>query len=394
MKILLPAVASSSKPDGISRHAVNVAQCLLHRSEIERIDLVVGVWQRDCIQSMLDSNDKRLNVVSIPIRSSSWSRNRWYWNDLPVLAAELKSDLVHAAYPVPLRRTSFYCPIVVTLHDLYPYDIPVNFGLWRVFFNRTILRQCLSAADAIACVSESTLQRLHLYVPPRTLDKATTIYNCLEPKWDATLSKPFLGWQGEKFLLSVAQHRRNKNVLLTLQIFRELLRSNNLAPDSRLLIVGISGPETPRIERFIRESGLGDRVVLLDGISDADLGWCYRHCELLLATSSIEGFGRPIVEAMLHQCRVVCSDISAFREVGGAYCDYVSLQSTPLAAFVEASSAALTRHKFRRGSIECFSRSKIADAYLALYNRLLNAAPSVANLDAAGYSALIEERKQ
>src|ERR1019366_678927 len=40
--------------------------------------------------------------------------------------------------------------------DLYPYDIPENFGFPHYFANRAILRQCLSSVDGIACVSGGT----------------------------------------------------------------------------------------------------------------------------------------------------------------------------------------------------------------------------------------------
>ena len=56
-----------------------------------------------------------------------------------------------------------------------------------------------------------------------------------------------------------------------------------------------------------------------------ELQWCYRKCELLLAPSSIEGFGLPVAEALLAGCRIVCSDILAFRELEGKNCHYVPL---------------------------------------------------------------------
>jgi N-acetylglucosaminyldiphosphoundecaprenol N-acetyl-beta-D-mannosaminyltransferase len=371
MKILLPAITSSLKPEGITRHAANLAQCLLRSAHIERVDLVVGPWQREAMQSMLSVCDERLRLVSVPLRNSSWARNRWFWSELPALARELQSDLVHAAYPLPLRSAAFDCPVVLTLHDLYPYDIPENFGFPKVLLNRAALRQSLRAADAIACVSQSTLRRLHLYAPARVVGKTVVIHNCVEPTARGIEATPFPGWRGEKFVLCVAQHRRNKNLVLVLKIFERLLRANDLADGTRLVIVGTQGPETPRIERFLRESGLGDRVVLLAGITEAQLRWFYQHCELLLAPSTIEGFGLPIVEAISHRCRIVCSDIPAFREVGGGYCRYVDLTADPLVAFTKACRAALKDYKFRAAPIGRFEPEQIAEECLVLYRSLL-----------------------
>jgi glycosyltransferase involved in cell wall biosynthesis len=261
--------------------------------------------------------------------------------------------------------------VVVTLHDLYPYDIPANFGYPKVLINRLILQQCLRAADAIACVSDSTLHRLELYAPDTVLIKAVTIHNCVSPGRPMAEVSPLPGWQGEPFLLCVAQHRRNKNVLLAMQVFQQLLESGDLPHTACLLIVGAEGPETPTIERFIHDSGLAGNIILLIGISDSELEWCYGHCELLLAPSAIEGFGLPVVEAMLHHCRVVCSDISAFREVGGSYCQYVSLHGDPIPAFVAATRDALSSHRFRVAATDNYSAARISKAYMSLYGRLL-----------------------
>lgn len=394
MKVLVSAVASSDRPDGVSRHAANLAQCLLLNEETEQVDLIVGEWQYGSMQSMLERHDSRLRLLPVAIRNSSLARNWWHWSRLPLLADGLGSDLVHAAYPVPLHKSAFGCPLVVTLHDLYPYDAPANFGYPKVFVNRSILKQCLRRADAIACVSKSTLQRLEVYAPADVIDKAVTVYNHAATRPGSAADSPVPGWRGEPFLLCVAQHRRNKNIVLAIQVFQRLQRQGEIATDARLVIVGVEGPETASIRRFVHASGLTDSVVFLRGITDAALSWCYCHCKLLLAPSALEGFGLPVLEAMLHQCRVVCSDIPAFREVGGNYCDYASLQTDPVGAFVQAARTALKSHKFRAASTECFSRPRVAEAYHRLYARLCGEGLSLPRTDGVLSGALIEGRER
>ncbi len=374
MKIVIAVVSSATHLSGVSRHAANLARCLLTRADVRAVHLIVARWQYDSLYEALPQDDPRLHIHSVSLGASALSRNLWYYLKLPVLAKQLKADIVHLAYPVPLNRRAFHCSTVVTLHDLYPYDIPANFGFPKVLVNRLILRQCLCSADAIACVSESTLRQLDIYAPRLELQKAVTIYNCVEPGPPMATQSPLPSWHGEPFILLVAQHRRNKNILLALQVFHRLLRSGEICSTGLLVVIGIEGPETVRIHRFIHDAGLTRHVILLHGVSDAGLQWCYGHCELLLAPSIIEGFGLPVVEAMLHRCRIVCSDIPAFREVGGTYCHYVKLQPSASAedAFVHAIELARENINHRVPVTDRFSSPHIADAYLQLYTRLRN----------------------
>ncbi|MBB5059682.1 glycosyltransferase involved in cell wall biosynthesis [Granulicella aggregans] len=374
MKVLLAAVSSSSRPDGIIRHAANVAHAIALHANVERVDLVFGTWQRDAFTSLLESKEDRITLTTAQARNTSFSRNYWHWTGLPQLAAAFESDIVHMAYPAPIHKRAFRRPTVVTLHDLYPYDIPANFGYPRVFVNRIILQQCLRAVDSIACVSDSTMQRLEVDLPTSIVEKATTIYNSVNSGKPVASKNPCGGWYPDPFLLCVAQHRRNKNLPLAIHLLRRLIDSADVPHNTRLLIVGTDGPETAAIKRLIRKSALEANVLLLQGVSDETLNWYYSHCELLIATSTIEGFGLPIVEAMHHRCRVVCSDIPAFREVGGSYCDYVPLGDDAVAAFAKAIRTALKDKRFRAAETDQFSPPRVGCTYLNLYSGLLQAA--------------------
>ena len=317
-------------------------------------------------------DDSRLRIHPVQLSPGTLNRNLWYYRELPAVARQLAADLVHISHPSPVNRTAFHCPTVVSLHDLYPLDIPSNFGFPKVLFNRAILRQCLRAADVIACVSDSTRLRLGSR-DPRKLQKAVTICNCVEPASRA--AKPSLAepWNGGAFFLCVAQHRRNKNIPLALQVFKRLLARGEIDSSTRLLIVGMPGPESSRIRSLINESGLAQRVTLASGISDPELQWCYRNCELLLAPSIVEGFGLPVAEALLAGCRVVCSDIPAFREVGAEHCRFVRLCPGAEANFANAACEVLRERRPSPCPLPQLSAAVVAGQYMRLYHLLVAA---------------------
>ena len=258
-----------------------------------------------------------------------------------MLVDRLQPDLVHLTYPVPVDTSSLACPTVLTLHDVYPYEIPGNFGFPQVLFNRMVLRLCLRRVSAIACVSDTTMLRMKQYVSPKVWSKAVRIYNCVEPEPLCALHAPMPGWRGEPFLLSVAQHRRNKNIPLLIGAFHRLLRQGKIDPTTKLLIIGIAGPETRLIRKLVSRCDLRRSVFFLAGLSEADLQWCYARCEALVVPSRTEGFGLPVAEALLAGCRIVCSDIPAFREIGGEGCRYVALGEDAEQALAAGIVAAL-----------------------------------------------------
>ena len=157
----------------------------------------------------------------------------------------------------------------------------------------------------------------------------------LSPNRSAPYALRYRSWQGEQFLLSIAQHRRNKNIPLLVRAFHRLLRQGQIAPATKLVIVGIAGPETRRIHELVSRCGLSRSVLFLEGLSEAELQWCYARCEALVAPSRTEGFGLPVAEALLAGCRVICSDIPAFREVGAEHCRFVALGTDAEEALAE-----------------------------------------------------------
>jgi glycosyltransferase involved in cell wall biosynthesis len=378
VKVAVALTSSSGQLSGVQRHAINLAHCLLTREEITAVHLIAAPWQRDFVYDTVPRDDARLHLHTARVRNTSVSRNRWYYTELPRVAARLDADIVHLGYPTPLNRGAYHCPTVVTLHDLYPYDVPENFGFPKVLFNRLVLQQCLRAVDAIACVSESTLARLEGLEPRLALAKAVVIYNCVQSQSRVSVLSPLPQWNGEPFLLCVAQHRRNKNILFLLRVFERLLRAGRVADGTRLVIVGIPGPETHAILRYLAKAKIADRVILLNGLSEEQLQWCYCNSQLLLAPSLVEGFGLPVAEALLAGCPVICSDIPAFRELGGDRCLYIPLDATAEQTFADAVCAGVQARSCTPVTLPQLAVSCIAEQYLQLYRSLLSPASTVA----------------
>ena len=147
MHILIPALHRPSKPTGVCRHAVNLAQCLIDTDRVTKVTLIIGKWQQKYFAKSFDFLAPEIELMVVAIKNSSLARNKWFLFDLPQIANRLQPDIIHLSFPVPFFRNWFKSPVVSTIHDLYPYECPENFGFPQVWFNRWFLRQCVNNSD-------------------------------------------------------------------------------------------------------------------------------------------------------------------------------------------------------------------------------------------------------
>lgn len=395
MKVLVVAAQFSSGISGVQRHALGLVKCLLRQPIVKEVHVVLAPWQHQLAQHDALRTDRVLLHVATMGRSVI-GRNAWYYRQLPRLVKRIRPDVVHLSYPAPIDRELIEQPITLTLHDMYPFDIPENFGFPKALFNRLMLRQCLASVDAIACVSNATLSRLRYYLLSDIHKKALRIYNCVEPSTDYADHSPIPDWNGEPFFLSVSQHRKNKNLVLLIEAFHALIDRRLIAPNAQLIVVGITGPETRHILHTISRLGLPQKVRLLQGLTEEELQWCYRHCEAVAAPSIIEGFGLPVAEALFAGCRVVCSDIAAFREIDSHHCRFVSLESDSPNNLAEAIACSVAAPIPPPIALPQFSAEIVGQQYVALYRTLISAVSGIRNEDQlqSGMSGCCDEHWQ
>jgi glycosyltransferase involved in cell wall biosynthesis len=371
MHVLLASVSAATSPSGVCRHAANIARGMLAFPQVQKVTMLTGKWQAEYFRDAFGLRDDRLEIRSVPIANRSSSRNLWYLRGLPVMVRECGADVVHLAFPMPLRRFAYIVPAIVSLHDLYPFDMPQNFGKNRAWLNRAALRLCLRNVDAVACVSEATRTRAHQLFPSLDSNKTEVVPNSI------SLSREFRyvplpeEIRDCPFLLCVAQHRANKNLQLLLRSFRFALDRNILPTRTKLVIVGNEGPETPLLRELISEGDLEERVLFLQGIADTLLLSLYAHCELVVAPSLLEGFGLPVAEALAAGSRVVCSDIPAFRSIGSAGCVFFEPRDNRGESLVAALGKAMQAPRVAAPRQAGLDPQQAAAMYLALYSKVL-----------------------
>ena len=137
------------------------------------------------------------------------------------------------------------------------------------------------------------------------------------------------------YFVVVGTIEARKNLAFLLHVWKQWTQAGR-RPRARLVIVGRRGWESENVFDLLdRSAALAPTVVEVAELGDIGLATLLRGARAALAPSLVEGFGLPIAEALALGVPVIASDIDAFREVGGAFADYVDPIDGPgwMAAF-------------------------------------------------------------
>lgn len=350
MKIIINAVHRVDRPTGVCRYSHNLALDLAELKNVQEVILLIGKWQEEYFNKSFKTNSVKVKIKIIDINNNAFSRNTWFLFGLPKIIRQLNGNLLHLAFPVPIISKLIHTPTIVTVHDLYPFEIPENFGYPRVYFNRLFLYISIKFVKNIICVSQTTKKALIKYFPEECKDKEiSVIYNKVKFS-SVEESKPnfISGHDYTSYIFCNSQHRKNKNIPVILKSFSELILSKKIDAKTGLIILGSKGPESENLAKLVDELKIENNVLFTSLVSDAELAWLYKHCSLFISASSIEGFCIPLVEAMLFSANVVCSDIPIFREIGNDLFTYFTLDSNAIINLSRAIESALASKSLHR----------------------------------------------
>ncbi|HEX7649767.1 MAG TPA: glycosyltransferase family 1 protein, partial [Noviherbaspirillum sp.] len=250
--------------------------------------------------------------------------------------------------PVFNAVRAFGGKIITIVYDLIPLRMPhlCLAALVNVF--RQWFPLAAEQSDMLLCISRSVANDVAAYLAEHPIDaeKMPAIAHWhlgadIGSGHGADTVRPLVkqlteGQQSPMFLVvGTVEPRKGHDFIL--DAFEELWKSG---VDMRLCIAGQEGWNVADTMRRIRTHPLlNEKLFLIEKFTDAEINLCYASATALIAASTAEGFGLPIVEAALHHIPVLASDIPVFREVGGEGATYFSLESPAhLAHAVKAMS--------------------------------------------------------
>jgi glycosyltransferase involved in cell wall biosynthesis len=256
-------------------------------------------------------------------------------------------------------------PIVTTIHDM-------NFLAISEYYpkvNYLLLGQkaVVKSAEKIIVVSNNTKKDIMKYwnIPE---EKISVIYHGIDRKCPIENYNNII--IGYPYILFVGQRHAYKNFKNAALAFSILSKKY---PDLKLVC---TGPVCKKSEfEFLKSIEIFDKTIFFQASED-EMDSLYHYAEMMIFPSYYEGFGMPLLEAMIHQCPVICSDRSCFPEIAGnaaLYFDPDNIDSI-FDCMENVLMSGDTKIRLKHNGFErckLFSWDKCAEQHLALYKSLL-----------------------
>jgi len=245
-----------------------------------------------------------------------------YWRTYSIVD-QLKKDrieLYHGlSHEIPVGLQKSKIKSIVTIHDLIFKIYPKLFNsIDRMIYDQKLRHSCLKADKIIAISNNTKSDIINIYdIDPLKIEVIyqscnTLYYDSLQKgKSDNVLAKYNIS---KEYFLCVGSIEKRKNLKLILESYRQF------SPEKRipLVMIGRGRRYGKEILGMIKEKGLEGSVHWIYDLEDnLDLKTIYNRSLALLYPSLYEGFGLPVVEAMLSKTPVITSNVSSLPEAGG-----------------------------------------------------------------------------
>jgi glycosyltransferase involved in cell wall biosynthesis len=240
------------------------------------------------------------HAVDIPC-GPTWKRLFQEQRRLRPLLRELGATVYDHGFLSPPRVG---LPTCLTIHDVRAAD---GESSCPSFLARSVLRKSLRRATAVITVSEWTAQRIRDLAPGSA---PHIVRNGVRHREPGPLKEP-IGKNG--YVLHVGHLQPRKNLRVLVEALAEITKTER----PELWFVGRDAGEWRPLRKLADRLGVSAFVRHVGVVSDDCLPAYYEDARLLVMPSRYEGFGLPVLEALVHGTPVAAANTTALPEIIG-----------------------------------------------------------------------------
>ncbi|HMQ35613.1 MAG TPA: glycosyltransferase family 4 protein [Chloroflexaceae bacterium] len=207
---------------------------------------------------------------------------------------------------------------------------------------------------------------------PATREQSRPSSNLIEQPWSSVVGP----WSTRPMVLFIGQLVPRKGFDLLARAMPAIIRE---VPAARFVFVSHNRAGEDELRRLVEEGGVADRMELLGRVSEEEKLRLLREAAVVAAPSRYEGFGIPLIEALLAGAPVVTTDVMAGNEViaherTGLLTPYGDVDALAAAVVRLLRDPALGRalaEAGRRDVLERYGADRLAADLEALYAELV-----------------------
>lgn len=302
-----------------------------------------------------------------------------YWRSMS-MSSDLKKeklDLFHGLsneLPSDIQKSA--TKSIVTIHDLIFLRFPHFFSAIDNQIYLQKFKHACKTADHVVAVSEQTKHDIVNFFQISPNKISVSYQGCGQQFWQIVSEEKKQEVQKrynlpKKFILNVGTIEPRKNMY---NLIYSLLYAKH---DATIVSIGRGVSSYMReLEQLIDKKGLQKRVLFLHNVTNEDLPAVYQQAEIFVYPSYFEGFGIPILEAMVSDIPVITSSGSCFPETGGDAARYIN-PNNPEEIAIHCdeimSDTELQKKMVKRGRIhaEKFSDEAVVKSIMQVYHNTL-----------------------
>jgi glycosyltransferase involved in cell wall biosynthesis len=288
--------------DGAAKFFTGIYNYL--KNQGHNVKVITGKW----VINFSDPNIFQIDII----------RKRFLW--FPQFAVNARNylrnhkfDIIHGngpkgVIPIILSNQKHF---LSTIHDLGPFETKFT----RIPFERLLIRYTVSKSTFITTCSESIRRQIKYYIPNIDINHIFNHYSAIEDKYkplpkkaqklrdDLNIRGPVLLYVGR-----IAKYKGVHDIIKAYQIAKKEIPELNLV---------IGGKPDFSMEKIYKEWQRKYTDILFMGfLSENKIPIYYSMGDLFVTYSyASEGFGLTPIEAIACGTPVICSSISAYKEI-------------------------------------------------------------------------------
>ena len=211
------------------------------------------------------------------------------------------------------------CPQVVTIHDMQYKTYPLDLSFQARIVTDLLVKMSAKRCERVIAVSRFSKDEIVKYTGVSS-DKVDVVYEAANQAFGEVVSvekrKAMLAELvpvDRPYILSVANTYPHKNIHLLVRAFGEVM---GRIPHN-LVLVGNARLGEGEVQAELKTISDKDRVIRLKKLSMQQLVPLYQGCDVFVFPSLYEGFGLPVLEAMMAGVPVLTTNKASIPEVGG-----------------------------------------------------------------------------